>query len=316
MTEQKTRKHNLISGAFDHRVMLADTVRTEAYQRAISEVVKPGMRVLDLGTGTGVLAMMAAKAGAAKVIGVDVDPVVHLAQIIAEDNGYGPERIEFHHCDSRELQLDEPVDCIVTECMGNFYVSDEMQRVLADSARFLAPEGTFLPRSLDLYLAPVFFPQLHEVDFWAQEHYGFRFDAAIPVALNRCYVYHVPGEMIIAPPQHFEHVDFRNAQQDVKGRVEFEVTRSITMHGFVGWFDAQLTDSVTLSTRPGADTTHWGQTVFPVHPTPVKAGDVIKLSIEVNHSGDALDRIQWFGDVTRSGNSVFQFEHDTHHHLG
>ena len=45
-----------------------------------------GKRCLDLGTGTGILAMMAARAGAKKVVAVDVDPIVHLARQIAQSN--------------------------------------------------------------------------------------------------------------------------------------------------------------------------------------------------------------------------------------
>ena len=51
-------------GLHHHRLMLADAERMRAYQQAIAARVRPGQRVLDLGTGTGVLAMWAAQAGA------------------------------------------------------------------------------------------------------------------------------------------------------------------------------------------------------------------------------------------------------------
>src|SRR5690606_22452433 len=107
-------------GLNHHRRMLADRERMEAYEAAITEAVRPGMRVLDLGTGTGVLAMWAARAGA-EVVAVEPHAVIEVARRVAADNGLA-ERITFVRADSRELTLDAPVDLVVTECMGNFFV--------------------------------------------------------------------------------------------------------------------------------------------------------------------------------------------------
>lgn len=53
---------------------LFDKKRTALFQDVINRVVKPGMRVLDAGSGTGVMAITAAKAGAAKVYAVEIAP--------------------------------------------------------------------------------------------------------------------------------------------------------------------------------------------------------------------------------------------------
>lgn len=73
--EVKHRKiENHVDSYFDsysgfdiHREMLSDTSRMEAYQRAINSNFFKGKVVLDVGCGTGILSMMAASAGAAKV---------------------------------------------------------------------------------------------------------------------------------------------------------------------------------------------------------------------------------------------------------
>ena len=122
-------------GLNHHRLMLADRIRMETYEEAIRRRVRPGMRVMDLGTGTGILAMWAAKAGA-EVVAVEPHAVIEVAKALAEDNGLG-EQITFVRADAKTLALDAPVDLVVTECMGNFFVTDEMQPVLRDLPRHL-----------------------------------------------------------------------------------------------------------------------------------------------------------------------------------
>ena len=67
----------------EHREYLADRARTALFRRAIKAVVRPGDVVLDLGSGTGVLGLLALKAGAARVYQVDESPMIEVARGVA-----------------------------------------------------------------------------------------------------------------------------------------------------------------------------------------------------------------------------------------
>ena len=69
-----------------HEEMLKDEVRTMSYRNSMRENkhLFKNKVVLDVGCGTGILSMFAAKAGAAKVIGVDMSSIVEYARKIVE----------------------------------------------------------------------------------------------------------------------------------------------------------------------------------------------------------------------------------------
>ncbi len=70
-----------------HRSMIMDRIRTEAFRRAIDSSVRPGDVVLDVGAGSGILSVFAAKAGAARVYAVEQTTIAALAEELAAANG-------------------------------------------------------------------------------------------------------------------------------------------------------------------------------------------------------------------------------------
>ncbi len=86
--------------------MIGDSVRMDAYAQALRQVVKPNSVVLDIGTGTGIFAMLACKFGARRVYAIEPNDAVQVARETAIINGFA-ERIEFFQALSTQVTLPE-----------------------------------------------------------------------------------------------------------------------------------------------------------------------------------------------------------------
>ena len=128
---------------------LLDIERTEAFGKAIEKAVKKGDVVLDAGTGSGILALMAARAGAKKVYAVEVDrESALLAQKSFVSNPEG-DHIAIVLQDIREFMLDKPVDVLIMELLDTGLIAESQAPALnalrrngvIDSHTRLIPEG-------------------------------------------------------------------------------------------------------------------------------------------------------------------------------
>jgi predicted RNA methylase len=119
----------------EHRQFLADTERLSAFHQAINEVVKPGHLVLDLGAGTGILGLLACRAGASRVYSIEEGGMIELARCVCSANGF-QDRVTFIKGFSLHLDLPEKVDVVVGDQIGRFgfdagvleYFSDARER--------------------------------------------------------------------------------------------------------------------------------------------------------------------------------------------
>lgn len=133
-----------------HFSIVRDQRRNAAYDAALRRLIRPGMRVLEIGTGTGILAMMAARAGAS-VVTCEMNPaVVAAAREIVARNGYG-DRVTVVHSHSDILDLDrhmggQRADLLVSEIISNNMVDQGVMPAHARAARdLLVPGAPVIP---------------------------------------------------------------------------------------------------------------------------------------------------------------------------
>ncbi len=114
-----------------------------------SRHVRPGETVLDLGSGTGKIAFIAAQVvgPAGKVIGVDMtDEMLAVARraapLVAEKIGYA--NVEFRQAriqDLRGVVADGSIDTVVSNCVLNLVDSAAKPQLFAEIFRVLKPGG-------------------------------------------------------------------------------------------------------------------------------------------------------------------------------
>jgi hypothetical protein len=141
-----------------HARMLHDTARVNGYLRAIAEVVRPGDVVVDLGTGTGVLAVAAVRAGAKHVYAIEESSIVDVARDVFAVNGVA-DRITLIRGHSTRVTLPERANVLVTETLGNDPL-DEGILVYVDDAkrRLLTPDARLIPFAIDIVVQAVDVP--------------------------------------------------------------------------------------------------------------------------------------------------------------
>jgi len=130
-----------------HYHMLTDESRMAPFAEAIALVVRPGMRVVDLGAGTGVLSFFAARAGAGVVWSVEANPeLAAAARQNLDRNGVG-DRVRVVDADAAQYVPPEPVDVVICEMLHTGLLREKQIDVLrAFKRHYLGAHGPPLPR--------------------------------------------------------------------------------------------------------------------------------------------------------------------------
>lgn len=136
---------------------LSDAERTDAIMRAIQETVRPGDIVLDAGTGSAILAMTAARAGAKKVIALEIDPyVAERARENIQRNGLG-DVVELVETDAREFRLPNKgtFDVVIMELLTTGMVDEHQVATMNNlhTSGVVDEKTRFVPVRQDTYVA-------------------------------------------------------------------------------------------------------------------------------------------------------------------
>ena len=250
--------------------MLADTARNAAYQSAIEATVRPDDLVLDVGTGTGLLAMLAARAGAGHVIACEMIPdLAELARIVVQDNGYD-RQIEIVPKASHALvvgvDLPRPATLLIAEVFDALLVGEGALGMFRHARQhLLAPDARIIPFAATLRGQLATVPRLKTMhplrhlngfDLSTFGRHGME-KQFYPVQLNteNWYPLSEPFDLI--------DFDFRDVGPlDRAWQVSVPANRDGVLQALVLWFDLRLDHATTLSSGPNGHVRHWDPVVF------------------------------------------------------
>jgi Arginine methyltransferase oligomerization subdomain/Ribosomal protein L11 methyltransferase (PrmA) len=280
-----------------HRTLIADAVRNAAFERALAAVIKPGVTSLaDIGAGTGLIALMAARLGAREVFLYEAAEVAGVVAKILKANR--ARNCHLFPCHSTEMQDPPKVDVVVSETLGNYPFEEHIIETLNDArARFLKPKGTIIPRSLKQLVAPVVSDRI-DCELSAWDATGFDLSAAKTMSLNNIYVRALAQKELLeggASARIWDEIDLtRENRTSRKGEAAWRLEAPATIFGFATWWRAELVPGVLLTTGPGDPATHWEQLYFPLlAPLHAKSGETIAVALRSRTSIDAGTHVAW-----------------------
>ena len=270
-----------------HFSMLNDKQRNEVYEIAIKELVDENKTVLDVGTGSGLLSMLSARAGAKKIFACEmVRPIAEVARNVISANGFA-DRIKVINKKSNELVIgiDIPykLDILITETIDSALIGEGIIPIIKHAkAHLLKENAEIIPRG-----ARVFAALLESQEIYGMNHAdtacgldvspfnNLSTKGAYPVRLKMF------NHRFLCEPFEICEFDFKLEKltpQDFT--ISIQKAQAGLCHAVAFWFDLYLDEKSTFTSSPLNPATHWKQAVQ-CFPQPIQIGADQKLQLSV-----------------------------------
>ncbi|MEI7567892.1 MAG: tetratricopeptide repeat protein [Alcaligenaceae bacterium] len=282
-----------------HVPMMNESHRNDAYYEGIKTAAKAGKLVLEIGAGSGLLSMMAAKLGATQVVACEAEPLVaKTATEIVKINGYADtvtilSKISYDVEVGKDLK--EKADVLIHEIFDSAIIGEHVLPAIEDAKkRLLKPDALIVPHAASIMIALMGGEAAGK--YLRVEHgHGFDLSHFNSIASKKIPFYR--EDIALTPmsmPVDAFRFDFMNqdsypAEEKI---LELTATTKGLCYGVVQWIRIEL-DTTTIWENPPTDirsTTAWQRTIYRFdQPLPLTKGMVVKIAASHDRASPWFD---------------------------
>ena len=255
--------------------------RTSVLARAISETVQKGDLVVDLGAGTGILSVLAAMAGAEKVVAVEINPnSLALAREIIKKNRLEG-KIQLVGGNAFEFKMKERADVAISETISSTCFLEQVIPLMQHARKHLLKKGgKTIPEKITIMCAPI----ENEKLFSSASKTGLASGVLLPdlqfLSSGLARWRHVEEGKILAEPKAIKEIDFGEfRERKVKGTADFVMERKGKLHSFFAFLVIRFSGGTELNSLECKG--HWQPRFFFLEKEQqVEEGDRVSFSLE------------------------------------
>lgn len=281
-----------------HVPMMNEQKRNNAYFHALKSAIAPESDVFEIGTGSGLLAMMAAKLGAKRVTTCEAVPLIaKTAQRIVTDNGYeaSVKVIAKRSADVKVGEdLPQKADILVSEIFSSELLGEYVLPSIEDAKRrLLKPGGRVIPAAGSIMIA-LFGGDDIGRNLRVEDSFGFKLQHFNSIVSDKQQIRRddLDVEMLSDATEAFRF-DFENstAFPAQNKMLRIPIRNSGRCLGIIQWIRLQMDKEVVFENHPSekSSVSNWQRCayVFP-ESIDVRPGQVIVVSAVHNR------KVPWF----------------------
>lgn len=276
---------------FGYGQMVSDSVRVDAYAKALRKFVNPESVVLDIGTGFGFFAVLACRLGARKVIAIEPDNVIEIARQVAVHNDCA-DKIQFIQDVSFRLSLAERADIIISDLRGLLpWFQKHLPAIMDARMKLLAPQGRLIPAKDTVWAALIESEELYSqyVNPWCSKPEAVDLSSARQFAVNQWRKgQKISPSQFVGEPQKWATLDYASIEcANVSSLISWKIDKPGTAHGVTVWFDTVLCDGIGFSNCPTDPQLIYGNAFFPFsNPISLTRGDTVTVRLQATLVGE------------------------------
>ncbi len=283
-----------------HVPMMNEQNRNQAYFDALKAVIKPDSKVFEIGTGSGLLAMMAAKLGAKQVTTCESVPLIaETARQIIKDNQF-EKTISVITKKSTALEvgvdLTEKADILVSEIFSSELLGEHVLPSLEDAKRrLLKPQGKVIPAAGSIMVA-LFTGDDIKRNLLVEDAFGFNLQGFNKIVSQKRMIARNDLDIeLLSDGLAAFSFDFEGESHfpDQTKKVEIKVKTAGICYGLVQWMQLDMNgdQKVLFENHPSqtSKVSNWQQCAYLFDtPIEVKVGQIVTINAAHNRA------VPWF----------------------